>query len=91
VDLDPQASAARWKDRRADENPAVVSAQAPRLKQAMETAKFGGVDFVFIDTAGRKDDSALNAARCSDLVLIPVDNIGCEVEVSLGPAAGVSR
>ena len=80
VDLDPQASAARWKDRRADENPAVVSAQAPRLKQAMETAKFGGVDFVFIDTAGRKDNSALNAARCSDLVLIPTRTSILELE-----------
>jgi chromosome partitioning protein len=71
IDLDPQASAAKWKDRREDENPAVVSAQASRLKQAMETARAGGVDFVLIDTAGRKDDSALNAARVSDLVLIP--------------------
>jgi hypothetical protein len=65
------ASAAKWKDRREDENPAVVSAQASRLKQTMDTARGGGVDFVFIDTAGRKDDSALNAARASDLVLIP--------------------
>jgi chromosome partitioning protein len=71
VDLDPQASAAKWKGRREDENPAVVPAQAGRLKQIMDTARTGGVDFMFIDTAGRKDDSALNAARASDLVLIP--------------------
>jgi chromosome partitioning protein len=71
VDLDPQASAAKWKVRREDDNPAVVPAQAGRLKQIMDTARTGGVDFMFIDTAGRKDDSALNAARASDLVLIP--------------------
>ena len=80
VDLDPQASAAKWKVRRIDENPAVVSAQVPRLKQTLEAARSGGVDFAFIDTAGRKDDSALNAARCSDLVLIPSRSSIVEIE-----------
>jgi len=71
IDLDPQATAANWKDRRDDENPPVVSAQASRLRQTLEAAKGGGVEFAFIDTAGRSDDSALNAARVADLVLIP--------------------
>ena len=71
IDLDPQASASKWKDRRQDDNPAVVSAQASRLKPAMDVARTSGVRFLFIDTAGRKDDSALNAARVSDLILIP--------------------
>jgi chromosome partitioning protein len=56
VDLDPQASAAKWNDRREHENPAVVRAQASRLRQTMDTARSEGVDFVFIDTAGRKDE-----------------------------------
>jgi chromosome partitioning protein len=71
IDLDPQATAANWKDRRAEENPPVVSAQASRLKPTLQAAKESGVEFVFIDTAGRSDDSALNAARAADLVLIP--------------------
>ena len=71
VDLDPQATAANWKDRRGEDGPAVVSAQASRLRQTLETAREGGAEFAIIDTAGRNDDSALNAARVSDLVLIP--------------------
>lgn len=71
IDLDPQATAANWKDRRNEENPPVVSAQASRLRQTLEAAKSGGVEFAFVDTAGRSDDSALNAARVADLVLIP--------------------
>ena len=39
VDLDPQASAANWKDRRADDDPAVVSAQSSRLKQTFAAAR----------------------------------------------------
>lgn len=71
IDLDPQATAANWKDRRNEENPPVVSAQASRLRQTLEAARTGGVEFAFVDTAGRSDDSALNAARVADLVLIP--------------------
>ncbi len=71
IDIDPQATATNWKDRRQDENPPVVSAQASRLKQTLEAARAGGVQYAFIDTAGRSDDSALNAARAADLVLIP--------------------
>ncbi len=71
IDLDPQATAANWKDRREEENPPVVSAQASRLKPTLQAAKDSAVAFAFIDTAGRSDDSALNAARAADLVLIP--------------------
>lgn len=71
IDLDPQATAANWKDRRDDENPPVVSAQASRLRQTLDAARGEGVEYAFIDTAGRSDDSALNAARLAHLVLIP--------------------
>jgi chromosome partitioning protein len=80
IDLDPQATAANWKDRRAADSPAVVSAQASRLKQTLDAAREIGAEFVIIDTAGRNDDSALNAARVSDLVLIPTRPNMVEVE-----------
>jgi chromosome partitioning protein len=46
IDLDPQASAANWKDRRAEENPAVVSAQSSRLKQTLSAAVEMNADIV---------------------------------------------
>lgn len=80
IDLDPQATAANWKDRRGEKGPAVVSAQASRLVPILNGAREGGADFVVIDTAGRNDDSALNAARHSDLVLIPSKAVVGELE-----------
>jgi chromosome partitioning protein len=80
IDVDPQATAANWKDRRTAENPAVVSAQASRLRQTLEVARENGVEYAFIDTAGRLDDAALNAARLSDLVLTPTRPNIAEVE-----------
>ena len=80
IDLDPQASAAKWKDRRAEDNPAVVSAQASRLKPALDAARNAGVEFAIIDSAGRSDDSAMAAARAADLVLVPTRTSIVELE-----------
>lgn len=80
IDLDSQASAARWRDRREDDTVAVVSAQAARLKPTLEAARAGGVEYAFVDTGGRKDDSALNAARASDIVLVPTRPNMIEIE-----------
>jgi len=72
IDLDPQANAANWKDRRATDNPAVVSAQVSRLKHAIQAAEEFGADFLVMDTPGKSDTAAVEAARAADLVLLPV-------------------
>jgi chromosome partitioning protein len=71
IDLDPQASSAKWKDLRAADTPVVISAQASRLEQNLATARNAGADLVIIDTAPHSDNTALIAARSADLILIP--------------------
>ncbi len=71
VDLDPQASAASWKDLRTEETPVVVSAQAARLKQVLDAASKEGADLAIVDTAPHSESAALSAARSADLILIP--------------------
>jgi chromosome partitioning protein len=71
IDLDPQASAAKWRDRRTVDNPAVVSAQVSRLRQTIAAAKTNGADLVVIHSPGKSDSAAVEAARVADLVLIP--------------------
>ncbi len=56
IDLDPQASAAHWADRREAARPTVLAA---------------GVDLLYLDTAPHSDSAALKVARAADLVLIP--------------------
>lgn len=71
IDLDPQASACNWADRREHESPIVVDAQPPRLANALQKAKEAGIDFAFIDTPPRAEQAALAAAKAADLVLVP--------------------
>jgi chromosome partitioning protein len=71
IDLDPQASSAAWKDSRTAETPVVVSAPAARLPQLIETARSNGAQMVIIDTAPHSENSALEAAKIADLVIIP--------------------
>jgi chromosome partitioning protein len=71
IDLDPQASATAWGDSRRQESPAVVSAQASRLRQVLATAERGGAGLAIIDTAPHSESVALAAAREADLILIP--------------------
>lgn len=72
LDLDPQTNAANWKDRREANSPAVESIQPGRLRQTLKAAEANGAEFVFIDTPGKSDTAAIEAARVADLVLIPV-------------------
>ena len=71
IDLDPQASAVNWSDRRPGDTPVVISAHASRLPDLLEKAQENGVDFAIIDTAAHAETSALAAARAATLALIP--------------------
>ena len=71
IDLDPQASAAKWADRREATEPVVLSTHASRLTHEMGRVRDSGGERLFVDTAPHSDSAALEAAHESDLVLIP--------------------
>lgn len=71
IDLDPQASAANWSDRRSAELPVVLSAHARRLPQEIRRVRETGGEMLYLDTAPHSDSAALEAAAAADLVLIP--------------------
>ena len=71
IDLDPQATACNWSDRRKADNPIIVDAQPARLRNALERARAGGVDLAIIDTPARSEQASLAAAKSADLVIIP--------------------
>ena len=73
IDIDQQANAAKWKDRRKSENVAVIGALQSRIKQTLETARSHGADFVVIDSPGHNDSAAMETVRASDIVLLPVE------------------
>ncbi len=71
IDLDPQASATKWSDRREAELPVVISAHASRLPNEIQRIKDAGCEILFLDTAPHSDSAALEAAKIADVVLVP--------------------
>lgn len=77
IDVDSQASACKWADRRARAYPdqaawpLVTDAQPERLANAIEKARALGIDFVIVDTPAKSGDAGVAAARVADAVLIP--------------------
>lgn len=71
IDLDPQATATSWGDRREADAPEVVSGQAVRLPALIKAAEENGAEFLILDTAPNADQTASLAARAADVVLIP--------------------
>lgn len=70
IDLDPQATARKWGDKRS-EGPEVIGDHAERLPQLVEAAEANGADILIIDTAPNADRASLTAAKVADLLLIP--------------------
>jgi chromosome partitioning protein len=70
-DLDPQASAAFWKDTREAESPAVVAVPPARLQHVLKAAAGTGCALAIIDAPPFAKDIAFEAAQHADLILIP--------------------
>src|SRR3954471_3739385 len=70
-DLDPQASAAFWKDVREADDPAVVALPPARLGHALQAAAETGCDLAIIDAPPFAKDIAFEAAQHADFILIP--------------------
>ncbi len=73
LDVDPQATASKWTDRRSEQFPWVVPTHAVRLGSAINQAKAQGVDFIVIDTPPHSSTDAAEAARRADVVVSPVE------------------
>lgn len=70
-DLDPQASAAFWKDTRQTETPSVVTIPSSRLQHVLKAASDEGCDLAIIDAPPAAKDVAFEAMQYADFILIP--------------------
>jgi chromosome partitioning protein len=73
IDVDPQATASQWSDRRQSEFPWVVSTHAVRISATIIQAKSQGIDLVVIDTPPHSGSDVVQAASASNLVVLPVE------------------
>jgi chromosome partitioning protein len=75
IDLDPQASAQGWSNRRDQRTPLTEPVVVPGLPDALEqmlaAAARDATDLVLIDTSPRLDKAMLYAAAQADLVIVP--------------------
>jgi chromosome partitioning protein len=84
IDLDPQATATNWADRRGNESPVIVSCQISRLAQVLKVAEKQGAKFAIIDTPGKSTDTAIAAAKVAKFVLLPIQPQLFDIETLAG-------
>lgn len=88
IDIDLQGSAASWSLRRDEDTPVMLQANEDDVRKAVNLCGKNGVSYVFIDTMPRVEKSTLEAAKVSDLAVIPcspaildIEAIGATVEI----------
>ncbi len=69
IDIDPQATASNWGDRRQTEMPQIVSAQAARLPYLLKQIEDSS--WVFIDTPPAISNTTMAAVKVADIILVP--------------------
>jgi chromosome partitioning protein len=70
IDLDPQASAADWADRRGS-SPEAVAIPPTRLAKLLGDLRVNGVQLALVDTGRDSNNAGYTAAQAADLILIP--------------------
>jgi chromosome partitioning protein len=93
IDLDPQASAHKWNERRREDDPTspkldLVKGSAAQLTEFLQLAEENGLALVIIDTAPHSNSAAALVAQRADFVLMPcrpalfdLDAIASTVEI----------
>ena len=71
VDVDPQANALLWHERRGTNQPMVIEATYDKLADVVAAAGTIGVTLVLIDTPGKIDAGALAAIKLADTIVCP--------------------
>lgn len=71
LDLDPQRSSAEWGETRKSEFPHVQAVPSTKLKATADQLRSIACDILILDTAPHSEATALDAAKMSDLILIP--------------------
>lgn len=70
IDLDPQASAADWADRRGSD-PEAAAVPPARLAKLLDDLRANGAQLAIIDTGRDSHNAGYTAAQAADLILIP--------------------
>lgn len=93
IDLDPQASAYKWNERRTDDDPKspkldAIKGTVAQLGGFLQLAEHNGIALVIIDTAPHSNSAAAIVAQRADFVLMPcrpalfdLDAIASTVEI----------
>lgn len=99
LDLDPQASACLWAERRDPSTnsgtwPLVLPAQAPIVARSFTAAVQAGADLAIMDAKVQAESAGLAALRRADLALVPCrpgyfDLLALEATLDLAAIAGV--
>ena len=71
VDLDPQGNADKWGDRRGELPPDVAAESPASLGKVLAAAREQGYELVILDTAPHANQTALQAAKASNFILVP--------------------
>jgi len=84
VDMDGQQSCSSWFRKRKAKTPLLIRSSSSAIADHIKVCRTDGVDLVVIDTSPDIDTSAVNAARVSDLVVIPVRPSVLDLEAIAG-------
>ncbi len=71
IEIDPQGTLWNWSERREAVQPVVIQTLPQSLGKELQKLRDMDADWVFIDTPGVHGQGILEAARQSDLILIP--------------------
>lgn len=82
LDLDPQATARNWFERREAASPEVAAIEASRVPAALSALAKHGVDLVIIDTPGVDSPGTTAAMHAADLCLIPARPSIADIEAA---------